>query len=154
MGVGTLEQLSFWEPAPASVAVEPPPFRLLVTGGRDAVDMYEVWGLLDYFTQDVRRDWRRRIIVVHGECDGVDDFADQWASQRARVKPEPHPAENFGPWPRCGPIRNSHMVALGADLCVAMPTPGSKGTWDCAKKAHDAGIPVRLWSVKGGAPRR
>lgn len=46
------------------------------------------------------------------------------------------------------------MIAAGADLCLAFPTHGfhlapgeertntSRGTWDCAGKAKEAGIPT------------
>lgn len=124
------------------------PFRLLVTGGRDAVDMFEVWGLMAHFLEPVRLR-NQPIVVVHGKCGGVDFFADRWANRQPNVTPEPHPAEDFGPWPACGPIRNSYMVSLGADLCLAMPTRRSKGTWGCAREAAEAGIEVRLWTVKG-----
>ncbi|WP_311245439.1 MULTISPECIES: SLOG family protein [unclassified Microbacterium] len=53
-----------------------------------------------------------------------------------------------------GHRRNSAMIAAGADLCLAFPTHGiqlapgedpkntSRGTWDCATKAKEAGIPT------------
>jgi hypothetical protein len=44
------------------------------------------------------------------------------------------------------------MVSLGADICLAFPQPGSKGTWDCARKAADAGIPVVLQTLPVEAP--
>jgi hypothetical protein len=37
------------------------------------------------------------------------------------------------------------MVALGADICLAFPGPGSIGTWHCIKAAANAGIPVRIY---------
>jgi hypothetical protein len=43
------------------------------------------------------------------------------------------------------------MVSLGADLCLGFPGPGSKGTWDCLRKAVDAGIPTRVRSLGGAA---
>lgn len=41
-----------------------------------------------------------------------------------------------------GPIRNAEMVAGGADVCLAFPREGSKGTIDCIQRAKAAGIPV------------
>jgi len=123
------------------------PFVLLVTGGRDAGDRYEVIGYLTYVLQVPRR-YSRRVVVRHGDCKtGVDAYAKAWADETALLTGDPHPAENHGSWPACGPRRNSHMVSLGADLCLALPTRNSRGTWDCAEKAAKAGIPVRLWTV-------
>ncbi len=86
-------------------------------------------------------------VIVHGDCPtGVDAYAAQWAFVRGYTV-ERHPAKDFGRWPGSGPQRNSHMVSLGADLCLGFPGPGSKGTWDCLRKAVDAGIPTRAYSL-------
>lgn len=121
------------------------PYRVLATGWREWPETHRpiVWRALDRVAWEVPR---RRIVVVHGKCPygGVDLWADQWARQEGRAEPEEHPAEGFGPWPACGPKRNSHMVNLGADLCLAFPGPNSRGTWDCVRKAVDADIPTRV----------
>jgi hypothetical protein len=40
------------------------------------------------------------------------------------------------------------MASLGAKLCLAFPRKGgSRGTWDCIRKAADAGIPVRIYPL-------
>lgn len=41
-----------------------------------------------------------------------------------------------------GPVRNQEMVDFGADICLAFPAPGSRGTYDCASRAEEAGIPT------------
>jgi hypothetical protein len=116
---------------------------VLVTGARDAdIDRHRqiVWDELEEATQSRGT---RFVTVVHGMCPrgGVDLFADQWATDHDWSEAERHPAD----WDRygknaAGPIRNSAMVKLGADLCLAFPLAGSSGTWDCAKKAVRAGI--------------
>lgn len=136
------------------------PYRVLVTGSRDWPTPASVWAALN----DVRDEALiadRRLIVVHGACPrGADEHAARWcrtATQFAvgSVTGEAHQAEDFGPWPRCGPIRNRHMVNLGADVTLAFigpctkprcphPQPhGSHGASGCADLAEQAGITVR-----------
>lgn len=42
-----------------------------------------------------------------------------------------------------GNIRNQEMVELGAYLCLAFPMKQSTGTFDCIRRAENAGIPVQ-----------
>jgi hypothetical protein len=134
----------------------PTPFRVLVTGSRHArgadherrirLAILEATGHLKVSEMG-------RVVLVHGDAPGVDAIA--VAIVRSLPWPiqiESHPARAFGAWPECGPRRNSHMVSLGADICLAFPQPGSKGTWDCARKAADAGIPVVLQTLPVEAP--
>ncbi|MFF7880994.1 SLOG family protein [Streptomyces sp. NPDC020794] len=136
------------------------PFRILVTGSRDWDDVDEVWLRLGDAVGPIHRDnISREIVIVHGDCPrGADAIADQWGRKYGATV-EGHRAEDFGPWPRCGPIRNRHMVGLGADLCLAFigpctkatcrkPRPhGSHGTTGCADLAEAAGIPVRRFTA-------
>jgi len=119
--------------------------RVLITGWRHAAEGYRglVYSTLDAIAFNAIE---HPIIVVHGACPygGIDKYANDWASQTCYGKAEAHPAELFGAWPSCGPKRNSHMVSLGADLCLGFPGPQSRGTWDCLRKAVDAGIPTRV----------
>jgi hypothetical protein len=115
--------------------------RILLTGSRD-------WRDLDGMVAALVDAWRdlgkpTRPVLVHGACRGADTMADQlwrlwgWPT-------ESHPADwsRFGVF--AGPRRNAVMVAAGADLCLAFPAPGSRGTWDCVRRAQTAGIPVRV----------
>lgn len=86
-----------------------------------------------------------RVVVIHGDAPGVDLLVDDIVrNDLDLIRLEAYPATNFGSWPACGPRRNSHMVSLGADICLAFPDRDSRGTWDCARKAAEAGIPVIL----------
>lgn len=140
-------------------------YRILVTGARASERTRAVQPLWEacvahhlaaavYALPQQLRD-AGRLVVVHGACPagGVDEYAAGWASRCPFTVPEAHPAEIFGAWPACGPKRNSHMVSLGANLCLGFPAPGSKGTWDCLRKAVDAGIPTRVHVLPGGLPR-
>lgn len=105
------------------------------------------------------------MVVVHGKCPtGADEIADMWCIRAElilgyQVTVERYPADwqrtcdgrctharrfkNGKPWcPSAGPLRNQYMVNLGADECLAFPLPGSRGTWDCVRRARAAGIPV------------
>lgn len=55
---------------------------------------------------------------------------------------EPHPARWRVHGEAAGPVRNQHMVGLGADVCVAAPLGDSPGTRDAMRRARRAGIPV------------
>lgn len=123
-------------------------YRILVTGWRNwpKEEAQYVWSKL-YWT--IGRYWSAngfvtpQVVVVHGQSPygGVDLWADQWAwNNRSFARAEPHPASRGPRGELLGPARNSHMVALGANVCLAFPGPNSRGTVDCMKKAREAGI--------------
>lgn len=110
--------------------------RILVTGSRDWTSYHVIRRALTDHGPG---------LVVHGAARGADTIADTIAGSLGWPT-EPHPAE----WDRyatgaAGPIRNSAMVGLGADVCLAFPLGRSSGTYDCARKAARAGIPVVLY---------
>ena len=125
------------------------PYRILVTGWRH-------WPVDHAFVIEQALDaaaWNlsltggsRPIIVVHGHCPhgGVDRYAHRWAEQHPHAQPEPHPADRGTDGRILGPARNTTMVNLGANLCLAFPGPRSRGTWDCSRKAVDADIPTEF----------
>jgi hypothetical protein len=133
------------------------PYRVLVTGSRDWADDTAIGEAL---SEAIRPVWHDRdVVIVHGACpSGADQMAHEWAEVFG-VTVEGHRAQDFGPWPACGPIRNQHMVSLGADVCLAFigpctstrcrrPRPHpSHGASGCADLAERAGIPVRRWTA-------
>ncbi len=129
------------------------PFRILVTGSRHCTDDQAklVQERLNAVVDDVEVDGRP-IVVVHGKCPygGVDLVAHRWAESAVvpGVRPEPHPAAWDVHGKAAGMIRNGEMVKAGADMCLAFPAKGSRGTWDCIRKAADAGIPVQVWPLR------
>lgn len=136
------------------------PYRVLVTGSRD-------WTNEEVIRHQLTRAWltvEGPFVVVHGDCStGADWIASDWVAnmleaEMGDVREEPHRAEDFGPWPQCGPIRNRHMVQLGADACLAFigpctssrcrrPEPHpSHGASGCADFAEAADIPTRRFT--------
>lgn len=121
------------------------PYRILVTGSRDWEDQQAVYGALADIVRELPVD--REIIIVHGNCrTGADQMADVWGRKYGATI-ERHRAEDFGRWPRCGPLRNRHMVSLGADVCLAFIRNGSRGASHTARLAEEAGIPTRRWTA-------
>lgn len=99
----------------------------------------------------------RNVTLVHGACPtGVDRIAATLAAGWGwTVEAHPaigHPDKDFGNWPAAGPRRNAHMVALGADICVALPGPGSRGTIQCVGMAINARIPVITYPIGTDRP--
>ena len=126
------------------------PYRILITGWRDWPEdcAYVVEQALFMAAYEAGRP----VVVVHGECPygGVDLYAQRWAEATSyqSTTHEPHPAGRSASGHILGPERNSLMVNLGADVCLAFPGPESRGTWDCVRKAVDADIPTQFiaWS--------
>ena len=139
------------------------PYRALVTGSRDWPTPAVVWAALNDIRDEALTS-DRHLVVVHGACPrGADEHAAHWCRTARQftngVTEERHRAEDFGPWPHCGPVRNRHMVSLGADLCLAFIGPctsprcrridphPSHGASGCADLAEQAGIPVRRYTA-------
>lgn len=116
------------------------PYRILVTGSRKWTDAHAVDRELGAIARRIVQEGQD-VVLVHGAATGLDTIAADEATHRGWTV-EPHPAEEHGSWPYCGPLRNQAMVDLGADLCLAFPTADSRGTWDCVKRANKAGIRV------------
>jgi hypothetical protein len=124
--------------------------RVLVTGSRDWPDLSAIWADLATVHLKTHNEW---MTVVHGasvnsigRLRGADRWADEWVTRcqalNLNVTVERHYAANFGGWPECGPLRNRHMVSLGADLVLAYPLGESRGTRGCIALARAAGLLV------------
>lgn len=133
--------------------------RVLVTGSRTFTDPEPIHHALTEAARTAAS-LGEPLTVVHGGAHrGADYIAAQWAAARVRdgwqVVIEPHPADWDRLGQRAGMVRNTHMVAAGADLCIAFirecesskctrPRPhgshGSHGATHCAELAAEAGI--------------
>lgn len=107
--------------------------RVLVTGGREYQNQALVWKTLDGLGVTE---------ILHGGARGADHLAGEWAKARGVDATQYLPDwRSFGP--AAGPMRNERMIQEGRpDLVVAFP--GGDGTADCLRRAHAAGIAVRL----------
>lgn len=111
--------------------------RILITGSRH----WDNHGAIRRALADLPGD----ATIVHGGCPtGADAYADKIARMFG-LAVEVHPADWGTHGRAAGPIRNQHMVDLGADLCLAFPDTYSRGTWDCVRRARAAGIPTRVY---------
>lgn len=119
--------------------------RVLFSGSRHFEARGPVRGILEALMKRVGTP--KELTVVHGAARGLDTIAGEEA-ERLGATVESHPAD----WNRhgvaAGPMRNSHMVGLGADLLVAFPLPRGSGTQDCMRKASKVGIPVLVYNVE------
>jgi hypothetical protein len=120
------------------------PYRILVTGSRDWTDQDRVW--LELGNAVSTLDIDREIVIVHGGCwAGADKMADEWARKYGATPEVHHPDWKIGR--AAGPLRNRHMVTLGADVCLAFIRNRSKGASHCAHIAAMAGIETRRFTA-------
>lgn len=113
--------------------------RILITGSRDWDDSETIYVSLN----SLREYWpNEELTVVHGGAKGADAVAGLWANSTHGVVEEVHPADWNQYGKRAGFVRNSEMVNLGADVCVAFIKDNSKGATMCADLAEKAEIPT------------
>lgn len=128
--------------------------RILITGSREWTDEASIFKAID----EHHPRGGAKFVVVHGDCPSGADALARKLCRYHYWQAEPHPAkwdESCGPdchhmrfrngrpnFSCAGPVRNQLMVDLGADICLAFPLPGSRGTWDCMGRAEAAGIEV------------
>ncbi len=120
-----------------------PELRVIVTGSRKWTNA----GAMEFALIDATAgaDPKEPFTVVHGACPtGADAIADDLAT-RLGVIVERHPADWAAHGRKAGPIRNAEMIKAGADLVLAFPLPGGRGTQHAIRLAREAGIPVKVW---------
>jgi hypothetical protein len=129
--------------------------RVLVTGSRNWPFPERVWEKLD---AEATRAWQSGLamVVVHGACPtGGDKDAEDWVKRRKLtgwpVSSEPHPANWTSLGAKAGPLRNNHMVSLGADVVLAFVLDESKGASGCLKAARKAELLVDVTTAASGA---
>lgn len=121
--------------------------RVLITGSRNWTDRARIADrLFDLaLIAEETSAWWPFVTLVHGDAPGADTIAKQ-EGEKLGFLTEPHNYRKFIS-PTCSPKRaplerNTHMVNLGADLCIAFWKDNSSGTADTVNKARAAGIPV------------
>lgn len=121
--------------------------RLLVSGGRDFVNVPLLWRVLDDLDKEAGPVGIRVVIEgasddVTGPYQGADYWAHQWALARGRETIRQHADwKQYGR--AAGPKRNGVMIEMyKPDWLVAFP--GGNGTRNMIKQAHDAGIHIQM----------
>lgn len=110
--------------------------RILVCGGRDYRDAKLMFDQLD----DLTKDLRGPLTIIHGDARGADTVADIWARYRGH-KPKPFPADWRTYKNDAGKIRNQQMLDEGTpDLVICFH--GGWGTLDMRTRAMSAGVKV------------
>lgn len=123
----------------ASMELEVPKRRIVVTGSRDWTDVRRVFGQL-------RREQRDADFLLGvGDCPtGADEMALAWGRKHLYWPVTQYTA----PWETrhkaAGQVRNHFMIDMfQPHLVLAFFMPGSRGTKDCAEYAEGKGIEVR-----------
>lgn len=123
--------------------------RLLITGSRTWEDYNTIARQISIAISNLQGKGFTSFVIVHGNCKtGADAMANEFCnitenSFRARgidLKTETHYAEWNKHGKAAGPIRNSKMVDLGANICLAFIKDKSKGATGCAAAAELSGI--------------
>lgn len=134
-------------------------FAVMTTGGRDFNDVKVVWQTLDAVHAQITIGR-----LIHGACGwdadkpktqtfqrlaGADGLVDWWGRNKS-IDVVRVPARWGALGRSAGPRRNTEMVAMRPDLCIAFP--GGPGTNGAIRLADGAGVPVLSSSdiLKGG----
>jgi hypothetical protein len=99
-------------------------FRLLVAGGRDYYDYKFIDQILTEWLSKQDLDVQE-IVLVHGDANGVDRIAAQWAIYNG-IAPEAHPANWKLQGRAAGYLRNTEMIHSGVDEAILFE--GGAGT--------------------------
>lgn len=125
--------------------------RILVTGSRHWEDRRALSSALrrgyDHILQS-HPEYMDPPVLVHGGAKGADQMA-AGIAYGLGWQHEEHKADWNTHGKGAGHKRNQAMVDAGADILIACPLPGSKGTWDCMRRAVEAGIPVYVVNGSG-----
>jgi len=136
-------------------------FRTLVTGSRVFSRPDLVVDSLDILHAACRVK-RRRMVLREGGCRrGPDKTAHDWGVEHGGLVTENRTPDMVildtlrAPWEGslglgAGMARNTDMVDLGADVCLAFIEDESSGASDCAEKAEKAGIVTIFWRIDSG----
>lgn len=113
---------------------------VLVTGSRELEDTEWVFMVLD---KEHKED--RITFLLHGDADGLDSIAHQWALC-AGVQPVACEASWGYYGKKAGPIRNNNMLIFKPDRAIVFP--GGPGTKDMTNKLIAKNIKIIYAGIK------
>lgn len=124
--------------------------RILVTGSRDWPEESIVQRAMLHWWLDNDRPNADTITLVSGACPtGADRMAEECArTQHFNIERHPANWDKYGR--RAGFVRNSEMVALGANVCLAFIYNESRGATMASRLAGLSLIPVKYWRLSHG----
>lgn len=118
--------------------------KILVTGSRDWTDSGKIATEIFRQLYEMKTDPGHAVLIVGGCPTGADKLALMYAREtgmNVRIVEADWQTHRKA----AGPVRNSAMVALEPDVCLAFIKNESRGATDCAHKAHKAGIETRIF---------
>ena len=116
-------------------------FKILITGSRHHENRRMIEkAILD----EVGVLSPENVTIIHGNARGADLISDSIAREH-NFNISSHSAkwDLFGKM--AGNIRNQKMVDLEPDICLAFPLDNSIGTYDCIRRAKEAGIETKVF---------
>lgn len=134
-------------------------FRTLVTGSRIFSRPDLVEDSLDIIYAACRVKERRMVLREGGCSRGPDRTSHDWGVGHGGLVTENRTPDMItldtlrAAWKEglhAGMARNTDMVDLGGDVCLAFIEDGSSGASDCAEKAERAGIVTIYWRIDDG----
>lgn len=116
--------------------------KLMVSGSRSIQDKGWVWNLLTHFWI---RSPEKINVLIHGNAEGPDTFAKEWALQRKILHDPHHP--NYAEHGVSAPhVRNTEMLRLlgPSDALICFWDGSSKGTLSVINKSKNMDLRWRI----------
>lgn len=119
--------------------------KILITGSRDWDDYETIYKAIQVIILNYPNEERH---LIHGGAKGADMLSGKAAAKMGfdSIKVVPADWEQHGK--RAGFIRNSEMVKMGADFCLAFIKNESRGATMTADLAEVTGIVTKRFMIK------
>ncbi len=118
--------------------------KVVISGGRNIED-YQL------LVQAVKESGFTITCIVHGDATGADRLGKRYAVEYG-IPQEVFPADWNKHGKAAGPIRNSEMINHVKDEqagFISLWDGKSRGSWDCIRKAYEAGLSIYVKMVVG-----
>lgn len=119
--------------------------KLAIVGSRDFANYTYLESLLTPIKENI--EW-----IISGGARGVDSLAERYARKNS-IPFLLFPA-NWDKYGKRAGFRRNQEIVDEADFMIAIPTPNSRGTRDSIRRAEIKGIPVEVFEIGDGLPRK